>query len=258
MTESRKLLIAVDFDGTICADPGPRYPEIGALLPGAKDVLTKLHEAGHTLMLFTLRDVSTGDNKIVTRELALALRFLKDNDMPWFILPRNIQGHHLFYKFPWDLAIDDKVPGGFVGWEFIGRALGLHEHVVVTNSGDSRKENVAGHSRNETSNEGCDDLGSIDRQSVGGLGGDVDPTRQGITAGEGQRDVEEPKGLNNPGCPLHIVDGVVRISDEQRFFQPHVDRSSVAGPHFRCFSAQCIPLQSQRPVCFPEPREGDS
>ena len=45
-------VILVDFDNTICID---EWPNIGELIPGALDVLKKLQESGHTLILYTQR-----------------------------------------------------------------------------------------------------------------------------------------------------------------------------------------------------------
>ena len=47
-----KKVICIDFDNTICLD---EWPYIGPLIPGAKEVLTKLQEAGHKLILYTQR-----------------------------------------------------------------------------------------------------------------------------------------------------------------------------------------------------------
>ena len=46
------MIIAVDFDGTICAD---RFPEIGEPLFGAVESLLKLKENGYKLILWTCR-----------------------------------------------------------------------------------------------------------------------------------------------------------------------------------------------------------
>jgi hypothetical protein len=45
-------VILVDFDNTICVD---EWPNIGELIPGALDVLKKLQDNGHTLILYTQR-----------------------------------------------------------------------------------------------------------------------------------------------------------------------------------------------------------
>ena len=46
------MIIAVDFDGTLCEN---RYPEIGYPMPRAIDSMRRLHEDGHYLILWTCR-----------------------------------------------------------------------------------------------------------------------------------------------------------------------------------------------------------
>lgn len=46
-------VIAVDFDGTIVEH---RYPEIGPEVPGAFSTLQALVDAGHEIILWTIRD----------------------------------------------------------------------------------------------------------------------------------------------------------------------------------------------------------
>jgi len=47
-----KKVICIDFDNTICLD---EWPYIGPPIPGAKEVLIKLKESGHKLILYTQR-----------------------------------------------------------------------------------------------------------------------------------------------------------------------------------------------------------
>ena len=49
-----KKVICVDFDNTICLD---EWPYIGPVIPGAKEVLTKLQESGHKIILYTQRSI---------------------------------------------------------------------------------------------------------------------------------------------------------------------------------------------------------
>lgn len=53
------LIIAVDFDGTICHHPSQNFPYIGAPVPHALAVLKRINEAGHKIMLWTMRDSKT-------------------------------------------------------------------------------------------------------------------------------------------------------------------------------------------------------
>jgi hypothetical protein len=56
-TKSKKLRIAIDFDGTIVTHD---YPGIGSPVPGAIEWLKKWKEAGATLILWTMRSDSAG------------------------------------------------------------------------------------------------------------------------------------------------------------------------------------------------------
>jgi len=49
--DNSRLVIAIDFDGTVVTH---RYPEIGIDI-GAVPVLKKLNDAGHKLILYTMR-----------------------------------------------------------------------------------------------------------------------------------------------------------------------------------------------------------
>lgn len=49
---NNKKVICIDFDNTICLD---EWPYIGPLIPGAKEVLSKLKDNGHKLILYTQR-----------------------------------------------------------------------------------------------------------------------------------------------------------------------------------------------------------
>ena len=62
--------IAVDFDGTIVED---RYPDIGPLIPNARNVLQRYRMAGGKVILWTCR---TG------QDLINALVFLTQNEIP--------------------------------------------------------------------------------------------------------------------------------------------------------------------------------
>jgi hypothetical protein len=49
----RKKILAIDFDGTIVED---RYPEIGPLRPGAKEVINRLWASGrYKIIIWTCR-----------------------------------------------------------------------------------------------------------------------------------------------------------------------------------------------------------
>lgn len=46
------MIIAVDFDGTLCESA---YPSIGDVMPGAKKSLEELREKGHYIIIWTCR-----------------------------------------------------------------------------------------------------------------------------------------------------------------------------------------------------------
>lgn len=121
MTIRRGLLIAVDFDGVIV--PDVYYPNKipTEFMPGAKEALLRIADEGHRLMLWTARDCG---NSVEHEPLRIALTFLLRYKIP-ISLPRHVFGFSYPWKVPADLYIEDKIPGGFVGWDFILESLGL-------------------------------------------------------------------------------------------------------------------------------------
>jgi hypothetical protein len=117
-----KLLIAVDFDGTIVEH---RFPEIGAPLPDAFDVLRSLQARGHRLVLFTCRE----DQMDETGRLYLteALDFCKRQGVTFVSANQNLSADDFRpqggRKVHADIYIDDRNLGGFPGWERIGEML---------------------------------------------------------------------------------------------------------------------------------------
>ncbi len=55
------MIIAVDFDGTICES---EWPEIGKPLPGSIETMKALQETGHTLILWTCRSGKCLDDAV--------------------------------------------------------------------------------------------------------------------------------------------------------------------------------------------------
>lgn len=117
--------IAVDFDGTIVED---RYPDIGPLIPEARDVLDEFRKAGGKIILWTCR---TG------ADLTTAIRFLRQNgvyiDAANRHLPENMEAFRRQFphvpecdiesrKVLADMYIDDRNPGG-VDWKNIRELL---------------------------------------------------------------------------------------------------------------------------------------
>lgn len=95
-------IIAVDFDGTIVED---RFPSIGKLRPGAKDVLKTLKTEGYYLILWTCR---------TEKRLAEAAQFLAENGIHFDAYnnssPANVEQYSGLdtRKVYADLYIDDK------------------------------------------------------------------------------------------------------------------------------------------------------
>ena len=74
------MIYAIDFDGTIVEN---EYPEIGPLIPRAKQLIQAIKEHGDTFILWTCR---VGD------ELAEAVKFLEDAGIPPDYVNENTPG----------------------------------------------------------------------------------------------------------------------------------------------------------------------
>jgi len=109
-------IFAIDFDGTIVQD---KYPAIGVLQPYARDVINRLHEEGHYIIIWTCR---TGDHltNAVNFLLASGIKFDRVNDHE----PNNClqYGPHARKVFA-DYYIDDKIVGGFPGWATLDQLI---------------------------------------------------------------------------------------------------------------------------------------
>ena len=103
------MRIAIDFDGTIVEH---EYPRIGKPIPDAVDVIKKLSEAGHELILWTYRH---GDY------LDAALEYCKDNGIEFYAANKNHPDESYDDKdvsrlIKADVFIDDRNIGGLVPW----------------------------------------------------------------------------------------------------------------------------------------------
>ena len=65
------LIIAIDFDGTIVKD---EFPEIGEMIPGAKENINKLKKEGYTIIIWTCR---------AGVKLAKAVLWLAENEIKY-------------------------------------------------------------------------------------------------------------------------------------------------------------------------------
>ena len=71
------LIFGVDFDGTVVEH---EYPEVGAPVPGAVESLKEIVEAGHRIILFTMRG---------GRYLDDAVDYMRDCGIPLYGVNRN-------------------------------------------------------------------------------------------------------------------------------------------------------------------------
>ncbi|WP_299129041.1 BT0820 family HAD-type phosphatase [uncultured Winogradskyella sp.] len=103
-----KLLIAVDFDGTIVEDA---YPKIGKTRIFAFETLKRLQQEGHRLILWTYRSGS---------KLQEAVDFCKENGIEFYAINASFPEEKFDYsrsrKINADLFIDDRNIGGILGW----------------------------------------------------------------------------------------------------------------------------------------------
>ena len=79
---TKSLVFAIDFDGTCVTH---EFPEVGRDI-GAVPVLKELVDAGHRLVLWTMRS----DTELPGKEpLTAAVKWFADNDIPLFGIQRN-------------------------------------------------------------------------------------------------------------------------------------------------------------------------
>ena len=103
-----KLIIAVDFDGTIVEDG---FPKIGKPRIFAFETLKKLQEDGHRLILWTYRNGVKLDE---------AVKFCEANGIIFYAVNKSFPEEQFDYsksrKIYADLYIDDRNIGGILGW----------------------------------------------------------------------------------------------------------------------------------------------
>jgi hypothetical protein len=108
MNFNDKLILAIDFDGTIVDDA---YPKIGKPKLFAFETLKRLQKDGHRLILWTYRsDI----------RLQEAVEFCKENGLEFYAVNKSFPEEQFDYtksrKIHADLFIDDRNIGGFIGW----------------------------------------------------------------------------------------------------------------------------------------------
>lgn len=110
-----KLILAIDFDGTIVEDG---YPGIGKPKLFAFETLKRLQQEGHRLILWTYRD---------GKRLQEAVDFCSANGIEFYAVnksfPEEQNDSQKSPKIHADLFIDDRNIGGFIGWGKIHQML---------------------------------------------------------------------------------------------------------------------------------------
>ena len=103
-----KLIIGVDFDGTIVEDA---FPKIGKPRIFAFETLKKLQEDGHRLILWTYRSGTKLDE---------AVKFCEQNGIIFYAVNKSFPEEQFDYsksrKIYADIYIDDRNIGGVLGW----------------------------------------------------------------------------------------------------------------------------------------------
>ncbi len=108
------MIIAVDFDGTIVEHA---YPKIGKPIPFAIETLRMLHNDGHRLLLWTVRE---------GKLLQEAIDYCEQNGIYFFAANANFPEENRENsprKLMADLFIDDRNLGGLPDWGVIYKAV---------------------------------------------------------------------------------------------------------------------------------------
>ena len=115
MISKDKLIIAVDFDGTIVEDA---YPGIGEPRIFAFETLKRLQQDGHRLILWTYRCNNKLDDAVEFCRLQ-GIEFYAVNKS----FPEEDFNGDVSRKIMADLFIDDRNIGGVFGWGVIYQML---------------------------------------------------------------------------------------------------------------------------------------
>ena len=116
---TKKLTLAIDFDGTIVHND---YPRIGPLRPGARKAINTLYQKGHHIIIWTSRSGEMVEH---------ARKFLIDNDIMFHSINQSNPEHVQEYggdtrKIFADLYIDDRALFPLVNWDEIELRVSLH------------------------------------------------------------------------------------------------------------------------------------
>lgn len=115
------MIIAVDFDGTVCED---RFPEIGKAYPEVINMLLRMQEDGHQLILWTCRR---------DERLAEAVEWCRGWGLEFDAVNSNLKENIERYggdtrKVSADLYLDDK-------------NIGIHELIRMSEAKKGRQNN---------------------------------------------------------------------------------------------------------------------
>lgn len=106
------MIIAIDFDGTICRG---KYPEIAGLQPGAKEAINLLYNSGHYIIINTCR---SGE------QLLTAINWMMQQGIPFHRVNDNHPDEITRYgnnsrKIFAHIYVDDKQIQGLPAWQDI-------------------------------------------------------------------------------------------------------------------------------------------
>lgn len=105
--EPIRLVVAVDFDGTIVDHA---FPKIGVMKKGAREALQTLKLQGHTIIIWTCRTLP--------QHIAEAKRWLDEYNIPYDYFNENAPEapYPCRPKIYADVYIDDRNLCGFIEW----------------------------------------------------------------------------------------------------------------------------------------------
>ena len=107
----RKFVVAIDVDGTILEH---KFPDLGKLLPDAKEVINDLYDEGCYIIIWTCRS-GFELNEIRTFLDYSCIKYHAVNTNAPFDMIGFMPSPKIFY----DLIIDDKNLGGLPDWKTI-------------------------------------------------------------------------------------------------------------------------------------------
>ncbi len=120
-SEIYKMVIAVDFDGTIVEH---KYPKIGEEIMFATDTLRELIKDGHQLILWTVREGEL---------LQEAIDWCRERGVEFWAVNKDYpeeekeKNNHFSRKLKVEMFIDDRNIGGLPDWGTIYRMIKYNE-----------------------------------------------------------------------------------------------------------------------------------